>query len=393
MIAKVDRIPVNQFLSCKTIGDEVFRDLIATRAKSLFRIVSYLLRQTPCRALLTRPLLGDLLSQSVQLEELLDAYGARNNRRWCRFRALTAAIKLFTGVSYKLLHIQYVLPSYQLLPVEKDFVTATERALLFTSGVLEEAAVKILKQAARIGIPLPGAELPVDYSEQLPPGQLPHDRDERRVSNAATIVTHLATAFLNLAAESKLLHTIAQIQPEEYTTCFPDPVSEEYLRYLKHLFHNLQSLYDTYVSETVVEHLDAGLPVLRGHVSVIFHLLEIATELAHYYERHVNRQSGDPVLRRRPIVNAEVLLATLMGYAITYSGLYLSYGQRLCQEMLKRYAEVGQIEVPVPRYRGFHVRPATLVAKIVLHYGSDVRMELDGKYYDASSPLELFRAN
>jgi hypothetical protein len=61
--------------------------------------------------------------------------------------------------------------------------------------------------------------------------------------------------------------------------------------------------------------------------------------------------------------------------------------------MLKRYAEVGQVEVSVPNYRGFHVRPATLVAKIVAHYGSDVRMELDGQSYDASSPLELFRAN
>ena len=393
MIAEVDRIPVSQLVSCETIEDEVFRDLITARAKPLFRIVSYLAGQTPCRDFLTRPLLGELSSQSAQLEELVDAYGARNNRRWCRFRALTAAIKLFANVSYKLLHIQHVLPSYQLLPVDRDFIAATEQALQFTSGVLEEAARRMLKQAARIGIPIPTAALAVDYSEQLPSGQLPHDRDERHISNATAIVTHLATAFLNLAAESEPLHTIAQIQPEEYAASFPDPVSEKHLRYFKHLFHNLQSLYDTYVSETVVEHLDADLPVLRGHVSVIFHLLEIATELAHYYERHVNLRSGDPVLRRRPVVNAELLLAILMGYTITYSGLYLSCGQRLCQEMLKRYAEVGQIKVSVPRYRGFHVRPATLVAKIVLHYGSEVRMELDGEYYDASSPLDLFRAN
>ncbi|MFO1424921.1 MAG: hypothetical protein U1F70_14960, partial [Candidatus Competibacteraceae bacterium] len=31
--------------------------------------------------------------------------------------------------------------------------------------------------------------------------------------------------------------------------------------------------------------------------------------------------------------------------------------------------------------------------KIVQHYGSEVRMELDGQSYDASSPLDLFRAN
>src|SRR4030042_657146 len=65
----------------------------------------------------------------------------------------------------------------------------------------------------------------------------------------------------------------------------------------------------------------------------------------------------------------------------------------LCHEKLNRYAKIGEVEVPVPSYRGFHVRPSTLIAKIVLHYGSDVQMELDGEIYDASSPLGLFRAN
>jgi hypothetical protein len=394
MNAEAERIPVNQPVSRRIIDEGVLRELIARRARLLFRLVGHLAEYQPFRAVLTRPLLGDILSQSAQLEELLDAYGARNNRRWCRFRALTAAIKLFASVSYKLLHIQSVLPSYQLLPIEKDFAAATEQALLFSGGVLKEAAHRIRGQANRLGVPVPAVELQaIDYSEHLPVGRLSYDRDERLVSNAATIITHMATAFLNLAAESELLHTVAQSLPEEYAACFPEPVSEENLRYLKHRFHNLQSLYDTYVSETVMEHLDADLLVLRGHVSVIFHLLEIATELAHYYERHVNRQTGDSALRRRPVVNSEALLATLMGYSITYSSLYLSCGQWLCQEMLKRYAEVGQIEVPVPHYRGFHVRPATLVAKIVLHYGSDVRMELGGESYDAGLPLDLFRAN
>jgi hypothetical protein len=49
--------------------------------------------------------------------------------------------------------------------------------------------------------------------------------------------------------------------------------------------------------------------------------------------------------------------------------------------------------VPVPSYRGFHVRPSNLVARIVTHYGSAVQMDLDGKLFDAGSPLDLFRAN
>lgn len=59
--------------------------------------------------------------------------------------------------------------------------------------------------------------------------------------------------------------------------------------------------------------------------------------------------------------------------------------------MLKRYAEEGQIEVPIPKYRGFHVRPATLVSKLVLHYGSHVRCALKEETYDAGSSLDLFQ--
>jgi hypothetical protein len=61
--------------------------------------------------------------------------------------------------------------------------------------------------------------------------------------------------------------------------------------------------------------------------------------------------------------------------------------------MLRRYAIQGRISVPVPRYRGFHVRPSALIARIVNHFGSEVVMELEGESYNAGVTLDLFRAN
>ena len=159
---------------------------------------------------------------------------------------------------------------------------------------------------------------------------------------------------------AELLHIVEQINPAQYPGCFPDPISEDTLRDLKFRFNSLQSLYDTHVSQTEIEFLDTDLPILRGHVSIVFHLLEIATLLVHYYERHLNALTGDLSLRRKPVISAEALLGILMNYSIAYAGRYLSHGRHFCHTMLKRYAEVGKIEVPVPSYRGFHVRPATL---------------------------------
>jgi hypothetical protein len=171
----------------------------------------------------------------------------------------------------------------------------------------------------------------------------------------------------------------------------PDPISEERLRGLEQKFHNLQSLYDTHISDSNVESLDERLPVLRGHISVCYHLLETATAFAHSCERHL--LGSGPAPRPEEQVEAAPLLEVLVGFSLAFASRYVLAARSLCHEMLRRYAVAGRICVPVPRYRGFHVRPSTLVARIVSHYGSEVVMELEGELYNAGVSLDLFRAN
>jgi hypothetical protein len=377
-----------------TIAHKDFQELITKRAQTLLGLACYLSQCKTSDKILVRPFLGQFFSQSLQLEELLDAYDAGNNCRWCSFRSLTAAIKLFSDVSYELLHIQHSLPAYRLLPIERDFVKATEEALEFTGGVLLGAAKQMVIRAGQLGLTIPSRSLrKKTYTEELPPGRLPHDCRTRRIETVSETVTLLATAFLNLAAESKGVRAASRAKPEEYASYVLNSISEEKLRGLELRFHNLQSLYDTYVSGTEAEELDTDLPVLRGHISVVFHLLKTATSFAHYYERHVNKELCESPTRFEPLVKAEELLAVLMNYSVTSISLYIDCAEYLCQRMLKRYAEIDRIEVSVPPYRGFHVRPSTLISKLVLHYGSEVRMQMDEEDYDACSPLELFRAN
>lgn len=377
-----------------TIADKDFQELIRKRAQTLLGLARYLSQCKSRDEVLVRPFLGQLFSQSLQFEELLDAYDAGNNCRWCSFRSLTAAIKLFSDVSYELLHIQHSLPAYRLLPIERDFVKATEEALEFTGDVLSRAAKQMVVRADQLGLTVPSGSLrEKTYTEELPPGRLPHDCWIRRTETVSETVTLLATAFLNLAAESKDVRAASRAKPKEYASYVQDSVSEEKLRSLELRFHNLQSLYDTYVSGTEAEDLDTDLPVLRGHISVVFHLLKTATSFAHYYERHVNKELCDLPTRFEPLVKAEELLVVLMNYSVTSISLYIDCAEHLCQRMLKRYAEVGRVEVSVPPYRGFHVRPSTLISKLVLHYGSDVRMQMDEEDYNACSSLALFRAN
>lgn len=379
--------------STTVMTNKKFRELIAKRARTLLGLTRHISEFKSTKDIMIRPLIGALLWQSTQIEEFLDEYGAGGNCQWCAFRSLTAAIKHFSDVSYELLHIRYSLPTYRLLPIKKDFAQATENTLEFTGGVLQQAAKKMLTKAEQLDLPIPTLRLNEEfYNEELPPGYLLHDCQTRKIEIAET-VTLLATAFLNLAVESEEVRAASRIKPEKFASYVRNSVTEKKLRSIELQFHSLQSLYDTYVSGTEAAKLDSDLPVLRGHISVVFHLLRTATLFVHHYERHVNKQFCSSPYRLEPIAKADILLDVLMSYSITHINLYIGCAENLCHEMLNRYAEIGEVEVPVPSYRGFHVRPSTLIAKIVLHYGSAVQMKLDDDTYDASSPLGLFRAN
>ena len=376
------------------VNDQEFINLISERSQRLLSIVKFLSRCKSVKENLTRPLLGELLSQSTQIEELLDGYGAGNNCKWCRFRSVIAANKGFSDISYELLHILHALPQYHLLPIKNDFIAATNKTLEFTSDVLSRAARETLVQAEQIGLNIP-TEIKNDllYNEKLPKGRLPHLCERHKIDVVSKTVVLLATAFLNLAADSKNVKTAGKAKTIDYASSGSNLISEEKLRSLQLRFHNLQSLYDTYVSGTEASELDKDLPVLRGHISVVFHLLRIATLFAHHYERHINRQFCELRAKQELLVQADEIFTALMDYSIAFISIYIDYTVNLCQEMIKRYAEIVQIELPIPPYRGFHVRPSTLISSIALHYGSKVEMRLGNESYDADKTFDLFRAN
>mgnify|MGYP006296268821 FL=1 len=233
-----DAAPVKTDPSAGSI-EERFRALMIRRAGPLLRLAMHLARREDPSATrdITRPLLGEVLSQASQIEELLDAYGARNNSRWHGFRSVAAAFKLFADLGYELLHIRHAAESYHLLPIEEDFRAATDRAVSFTAVVLTRTARRALERAGALGLPL--SEEPAAgerYEEHLPPGRLAHDLGTRSTHTAEETVTHLATAFLNLAAESEMLHMAARAKSDIYPSLVPEPVNEEALRTLQDRF-------------------------------------------------------------------------------------------------------------------------------------------------------------
>ncbi len=376
-----------------TVATTAFTEAVVDQLDPLFALVAQLLASARSNAAPSRAFLGRLIAEATRVEDLLDSSGARNNRTWFPFRELIAAARLFARTEYTLLHLKLTIPIHHLLPIEEDFVQATDQAVSTVLHILESTSLEILALGRRLGFQVDELVASTGPSEVDFVGELPPDRRKRHIGEPGKTVVYLATAFLNLSEESRLLEIYKDVRECDYALCIPDSVSEEALREIENKFHNLQSLYDTHISESDIEEQDKNLRIMRGHVSIIFNLLETATEFSHYYERHMTVYSRGLRWRLRHPVTPDALLGILMNYSIAYAHRFIKAAQDLCRTILRAYSEQGSIEITVPKYRGFHVRPSTLVAKIIMHYGSKVEMILEDEVYDASRPLELFRAN
>ncbi len=345
--------------------------------------------QFPCRDFLI-----SLNREAARIEELADGHGAQTSEKWFPFRESIAAAKLFSSVAYEILHIQLGMSRYRLLGAHTELENRTEQVLATLRTAIVTLCRTILEQLQRCSLT---TEVDESYFKPCVPEtftyRLPADRTVRHVEWVGETVVHLATQFLNLSEDRDVRDVLLQRDPDDYETSIPEPISEERLRLGEARVHHLHSMYDTYIFESDIEQQNADLPVLRGHVSLIFHLLVVATELTHYYIRHMSSLRRDTFQKMRFPLAPEDLRTLLFDYPLHFARTYLDSAVQLCQSMIRAYSERTEIEVPIPNYRGFHVRPSTLIAKIVAHYGSPVTMRLDEEEYDAGTPLDLFRAN
>lgn len=380
------------FLAMEIVDSESFDRLLRDRSALLLSHCVHFVELGAEEFQLTRPLLNFLQAESSQLEELLDAYGAKSNEMWHAFRSHVAMIKNFSAAGYDLLHLRHTIHSYDFQGHYPKMEEDTDSAITYISVFLFCSLKQVMKDAMCLDWPPPEELIGYDYSELLPSGMLPKDRIMGSREDAEHLVIHLATSFLNNTEDAKFLDNAAKCRAPQWRGLNFDLLSEASIRSMEEKFHTLQSLYDTYISYSNIEGNDVSLRRLRGHISVVLHLLRVATVFIHFYERHIKIQGDSLFCHSNCVLKSNWYLELLTHYLCRYSYEFLVGARGLCQSMLRQYAVVGTKEIPIPPYFGFHVRPATLISSIVRHYGSPVTLTLD-KEYDASIPMNLFLAN
>ncbi|MDC7224071.1 MAG: hypothetical protein PQJ60_10045 [Spirochaetales bacterium] len=374
----------------RIISNDEFKDLIQNDLRDLASLTIGMSGITENE--LNRPMLGRLLMEAEKCEELIDAYGIKQNAYWYPLRKSIGVIRSYSRVAYNFLHLRYTAPFYQLIHIEQDFFGALEESIscLFRSFLkrLEEFSAFLHKVGLSENLRTLDS---YPFGENLADVRLEDTKEWIPLESGAETAVYLASSFLNLAEESRFIKEACQKKTEDYSSIIPDIVNEEMLRLIANSFHNLQSKYDTILYHSLITREDTNLPALRGQISIVYHLLETSTLLIHYFQRHEMKLAGKEEEEIEQHFNQ--LFQIMVDFCMFYAQQYITAAQNLCKSILKTYSEQNTIKVPIPNYRGFHVRPSTLIAKIVIHYGSEVEMKLGNNVYNAAMPLELFRAN
>ena len=374
----------------RVITEEEFLKLAQEYSQNFFRIYNFLRREDKPY---TRRFYAHLIGESEELESFLDDHCARDNKTWYFFSGLVACIRNFAKIALILKHVLNRYLAYDLNDDNADtFLAAAEEISSFIEKTILSLYEEVANESLRLGITLPEGTLKQDIFQGVyHQKRLPYTIDEEEDLDAEKIVAKIATQYLKVVEKFNYLGwNCGEKKVHDFKDIVPNKVNEERSREIISLIHNLQSTYDHYIRHTPLELQDKKLKRFRGYISLPLHLLSIVNWLSHLYQRHINTARYDGVSYQiSAIVNASDIVDIMMNFAMFYASRCLQTGKNLSNEILGRYIEIDTCEVKIPENLGFHLRPATLVARIAAYYGTKLSLVVDGEEYDASSILSI----
>ena len=295
---------------------------------------------------------------------------------------------------YSQTHISNRLVYYNLKDTE-EFEKQGTATLYFLRKSLMKLAPVILEEARRLDIPSPEQRFTVaDFPGVATSELLEYDIQDTDKDQQKKNVVKIASEFLSISKNFDQLGFYEPFDRDEILNIVPEKVNEVEIRRFEMLVHNLQSSFDTYVIHGGYLFGNRKLKELRGHFSVVFHLLQLIGRLLHFYERHLFRAGYKNIYQKvqdrlAALVDPEMLLDRTINYGLFYVCHFLNTGKDLARDILNENIERSAIRVGIPIKLGFHSRPSLLVAKIVQYYGGQVELCVGSDRFDASSVLDI----
>ncbi len=334
-----------------------------------------------------------------ELESFLDDHGAKFNRSFSLIRELVASVRWLSLAGFSLSHLESRLESYGLGASLSEKEAGSLRASLGSSRFfLQRSSVELLSRLrqdfSRLGAAWDnGAEAAETNDFDAIRRRLPRNIGQDEPADDTQRIAEIASKYISACTMLEGLGIQRLEVAQDRRRKIAAICKEEQARVYEATVHNLQSTYDTYIKNTVVEAKDDRLPRLRGHLSAALHLLETTTVLAHFLERHELEVRGDSSGRAiASLVDGDQVQALMLNELLVWADILMQRGRSTAEALLPTYMELRELRVELPPHLKLHARPAALIVNIVAHHGTPVELEVDGKRCNAGSILEVLIA-
>jgi len=377
----------------EVITERAFAGLLQARSQAFFRLTTSLLAHES--GSWGKKHYYQLLLEAEELESFLDDYGARYNRSFGVLRELVASARWFALAGHSLSHLASRFDSYGVLSVcseseAADVAASVEQVRAFTRRSASNLLAEIRKEALKLGLEITQEMFPeASFAAGTVRQQLPRNVGEHEPTEEHQKIAEVASKFLaacSMLDDLRIRRIKNALERKAYLARL---CSEEQARVYEATVHNLQSTYDTYIKNTVLEGRDERLPKLRGLTSASLHLLECATFLTHFVERHEGSGRGHAQKRLVAVVEPREVQEAILNTFLYWADFFLRRGRSIAEELLPAYTNVQELCIDLSDDVKLHARPAALIVGIVGHYGTPVELDVGGNRCNAASILEV----
>jgi phosphotransferase system HPr (HPr) family protein len=330
-----------------------------------------------------------LTEAADSLEGFLDDHGARENRSFVTFGEMVASIRGLAKVRGLGLYLLSRMPRYQTLG-DNVLLTNDLKAADESFGVaIDTLCGGLLEEAGKLGFDWGAAPLDVDGAP-LAQRLLPRNLDADVSVDEGQHIVEIGGKYMTVLKASRQLGLSSRRATEKLPAFVADHATEDRCRWYESAVHNIQSMYDTYVLRTAFEEDHAWLRSLRGHTSIAKHLLEMATGLVHFYERHENDLRHEAARERiAGLVSKTAILDVAVNVCLRQAYLYVEEASVVAERVIATFGRQQTTELIMPQDVSLHARPLALIVQIARHYRSPLEITIEGDKCSALSLMGL----
>lgn len=341
----------------------------------------------------------NLEEQAEEVETFLDDHDARWNQSFAPITECVASMRGFAKLGLLLTQVVARLGSEYPSAAEgsgPDFLVETENTLAFVGDSLRSLMNELVAVCQQEGVA--SERLPhrraTNRSEQRIIRSLPRNIDEQSSPDERRVIAELGAKFL---AHKAILDRQSDGKrfedPDEMRRFVLEVSDEEQCRFFETRIHSLLSRYDTYVQGTQLESADETLRRFRALIGLTRKILSSMVQLVHFYERHENDIRCESTKNRiAELVDKETVLDRILNYALCFLHRFMEEAAPFADEMVKTYTQQSTIQCEISGDLTLHVRPASLIVKIVTHHGIPVTMRIGDEECYAGSVLQVLTA-